>query len=211
MSIPNRVNTQNSIRHESGHLVVAKACGFSTCGIKLWALEAGAELTLEPSFRELEHVRDWLERRIVVLYAGAVAESLKGKTIDQDKCKGLLQSTAKDDMRKIAELMRLVVAITHPDAKGQEFEDQLAAVVLRLSNIAANTVLANQNVILDVTSLFIRELEQATRANRNKVPDPYELPQTAIDEFLKNKEIVAADMMFILVDEPGEPSPTADA
>src|SRR5258707_5062706 len=114
-------------------------------------------------------------------------------------------------MRKIAELMRLLVAITHPDAKGQEFENQLAAAVLRLSNIAANSVLANQNVILDVTSLFIRELEKATRANRNKVPDPYELPQTAIDEFLKDKEIVAADMTFIPVYEPGEPAPTADA
>ena len=62
-----------TIRHEFGHLVVAKLLGFSTGGVELELAEARAQIHLRPTFKCLSDVADYGRRRIQVLDAGAGA------------------------------------------------------------------------------------------------------------------------------------------
>ena len=84
-------------RHESGHLIVARSFGFATGDIKLTTQEGGAVIELQPSLSTLEEAKSFLEKRIVILYAGSLAESLVEKSVDAPKAIKLLNSTAMND------------------------------------------------------------------------------------------------------------------
>jgi hypothetical protein len=65
--------TIDDVRHECGHLVVAKALGFNTGQITLMPTQASAALDVFPSSPTLKDVEDFIERRVMMLYAGAAA------------------------------------------------------------------------------------------------------------------------------------------
>jgi hypothetical protein len=105
------------VRHEFGHLITAKVLGFTTGPIELKEKSAGAQLELNVTHATLEDVATYIEKRIQVLYAGAIAECLnKNNTIDAPATKLKFQTTAADDFSKIREIMRIAVGIRHPDA-----------------------------------------------------------------------------------------------
>jgi hypothetical protein len=118
------------LRHEAGHMIVAKLLGFKTGGLSYKSSHAGAELTIEPKLPDLSAVSAFIRRRVVVLYAGVLAESLKGGEIDNDRALQLIRGPeAADDYSKARELVRVLAGTACGEGDYQEllnkFDSQL--------------------------------------------------------------------------------------
>lgn len=113
--------------HEMGHYVVARALGFETSGVTLTVTrdlrhKGGACITLARSISSLQAMKAYLEARIMVLYAGAMAQTLAcaqagKKRVDPSKAAAILNGAfgAEKDEAKIRELRQLLRSITYPD------------------------------------------------------------------------------------------------
>jgi hypothetical protein len=113
--------------HEMGHYVVARALGFETGDVSLKVTmdlrhQAGASITLARSISSIEAMKEHLEARMMVLFAGAMAQSLAskrspGKRVDKPKAAAILRGElgAEQDYAKIRELRHLLRNITYPD------------------------------------------------------------------------------------------------
>ncbi|MHC8329326.1 peptidase M41 [Pseudomonas sp. LB1P83] len=113
--------------HEMGHYVVARALGFETGDVSLKVTmdlrhQAGASITMARSISSIEAMKEHLEARIMVLFAGSMAQSLAskrsaGKRVDKPKAAAILRGElgAEQDYAKIRELRHLLRNITYPD------------------------------------------------------------------------------------------------
>src|SRR6202035_2113306 len=104
----NRQSDVNAVRHECGHLVVAKCLRFETGLIRLEEHQAGAEIDLHLSLRNIEEIEEYVERRVQVLYAGVLAESLYRSRVNVKRASDFLLSSAKDDFSKVKEMLRIL-------------------------------------------------------------------------------------------------------
>lgn len=67
------------------------------------------------NINNLDDVKDYLDRRIQVLFAGSLAQSLTPSgVVDEDKANGFLNINAKDAYSKARELIHLLRSITYP-------------------------------------------------------------------------------------------------
>lgn len=124
--------------HEMGHYVVARALGFETGGVTLTVTmdlrhQAGASITLARSMSSIDAVKGYLEARMMVLFAGAMGQSLaseqsSGKRVDKRKAATILKGElgAEQDYAKIRELGHLLRNITYPDTNAAS-SDRTAA------------------------------------------------------------------------------------
>jgi hypothetical protein len=64
-------------RHEAGHMMIARLFGLDTGKPTLAAAFASAEVTLDPDLPNMGAAISYIERRIIILCAGAMAESLR--------------------------------------------------------------------------------------------------------------------------------------
>lgn len=173
--------TADYVRHECGHLIAAKALGFETGAIVLKADKFGAQIDLNFSCANIAEVSDFLMRRIQVLYAGAIAQTLRGKTIDPAQCRFLLDGsppnggTAAHDFAKLKELLRLWIAIRYPDATFDIFKTKLKKATLVLSNAAAKLVKSEATIIHDLTDQIM------TRYNSLMRPPRFEMTKAEIN------------------------------
>ncbi|MGL6242006.1 peptidase M41 [Pseudomonas sp.] len=113
--------------HEMGHYVVARALGFETGGVSLTITmdlrhQAGASITLARSISSIEAMKEHLEARMMVLFAGAMAQALalkhsSGSRVDKPKATAILRGElgAEQDYAKIRELRHLLRNITYPE------------------------------------------------------------------------------------------------
>lgn len=113
--------------HEMGHYVVARTLGFETGGVTLTVTmdlrhKGGACITLARSVSSLQAIKEYLEARIMILYAGAMAQTLppiheREKRVDASKAATLLNGAfgAEQDEAKVRELRHLLRNITYPD------------------------------------------------------------------------------------------------
>ncbi|MEH2509479.1 hypothetical protein V1291_000833 [Nitrobacteraceae bacterium AZCC 1564] len=116
------------LRHEAGHLVVGKLLGFETGSVRLTAKDAGAEITLAPHLADIDQTKDYIKRRVIVLYAGACAEALRGKKIHEPQVLSDLESDhATNDFAKIRELLLLLAGIEIDDDNRQDLLDKYVA------------------------------------------------------------------------------------
>ena len=133
--------------HEMGHYVVARALGFETGGVTLTVTkdlrhQGGASITLVRPISSLEAMKAHLEARMMVLLAGAMAQTLPSKPsaakrVDKPKATAILKGEqgAEQDYAKIRELQHLLRNIAHPDtdpASGERIAAQLKAMTDRL-------------------------------------------------------------------------------
>jgi hypothetical protein len=65
-------------RHEADHTVLAKLLGFETREIVYGTKTAGAKLIIEPNLPDAQSVASFIITRLVILYAGVLAESVCG-------------------------------------------------------------------------------------------------------------------------------------
>ena len=176
------------MRHECGHLIVARALGFETGEIVLKLRHAGAGIDIFPSIPDITALCSFIERRIKVLFAGAMAESLNGIKFDNVKTNKLLVQTANNDFAKIRENLRILTGALFPDCSKQEFGVRLSEVNDRVYHEAADIVTANAVVITELCEFFKTSHEQAVRA-RTAQAEVFQLNAQAIDGFLTGKTI----------------------
>ncbi|MNX76801.1 hypothetical protein D3C86_1083170 [compost metagenome] len=113
--------------HEMGHYVVARALGFETGGVTLTVTkdlrhQGGASITLVRPISSMEAMKEHLEARMMVLLAGAMAQTLPSKTsaakrVDKPKATAILKGGqgAEQDYAKIRELRQLLRNILYPE------------------------------------------------------------------------------------------------
>lgn len=118
-----RALARQKLRHEYGHLIAARISGFQTgeVGLKLFPENgehvAWAELFIATPLRTLSEIVDFLERRIVVLFAGAMAEApsatdVGGNYVEQHSFTS--EGGARDE-GKIHEFIAVHQNISRPD------------------------------------------------------------------------------------------------
>lgn len=114
-------------RHEVGHMIAAKVVGFKTGGITIeltdnrGAYKGGAEIILPRPVTSLEEAGSYISDRVVVLWAGALAESVKDGKADQDAACACLNSGGGIlDHGKARELLNLLRNIRFPSAQTDE-------------------------------------------------------------------------------------------
>ncbi|MGF6088981.1 peptidase M41 [Pseudomonas sp. 18173] len=133
--------------HEMGHYVVAHALGFATGGVTLTVTmdlrhQGGACITLVRPISSIDAMKEHLEARMMVLLAGAMAQTLPSKPsaakrVDKPKATAILKGEqgAEQDYAKIRELQHLLRNIVYPDtdpASGERIAAQLKEMTDRL-------------------------------------------------------------------------------
>ncbi|WP_248916639.1 peptidase M41 [Pseudomonas moorei] len=113
--------------HEMGHYVVARALGFETGGVTLTVTmdlrhKGGATINLVQPIASMAAMKAYLEARIIILFAGAMAQTLPSapvgaKRVDLSEAAAILKGAcgAERDDAKISELRHLLRNITYPD------------------------------------------------------------------------------------------------
>lgn len=116
-------------QHEMGHYVVARALGFRTGDVSIEITGpfdghyGGAAVTLPEPLSSLSDVQTYLERRVLVLYAGAAAETLPlsapEKRVDNDLAVKTIRNPehgTEQDHAKARELIHVLRNISDPAA-----------------------------------------------------------------------------------------------
>ncbi len=123
--------------HEMGHYVVARALGFETGGVTLTVTmdlrhKGGATINLVRPISSMDAMRAYLEARIIMLFAGAMAQTLPSapvgaKRVDLSDAAAILNGAlgAERDDAKIRELRHLLRNISYPDT-GLTSPDRIA-------------------------------------------------------------------------------------
>ncbi|MCK8685219.1 peptidase M41 [Pseudomonas umsongensis] len=113
--------------HEMGHYVVARALGFATGSVNLTVTmdlrhQGGASISLVRAISSMDAMSQHLEARMMVLLAGAMAQTLPlkksaGQRVDKLKATAILKGEqgAHQDYAKIRELQHLLRNILYPE------------------------------------------------------------------------------------------------
>ena len=141
--------------HEMGHYVVARALGFETGDVTLKVTmglthHGGASITLTRSISSLDAMKEHLEARIMVLFAGAMAQTLPTmhspeKRVDKSKAAAILNGEfgAEQDHAKIRELRYLLRNIAYPDTDPASSD----SVIAELTEINDRLWLRTQQIV----------------------------------------------------------------
>ncbi|MHC8323618.1 peptidase M41 [Pseudomonas sp. GB2N2] len=144
--------------HEMGHYVIARALGFATGGVTLSVTMdlrhlGGASITLARPITSLDAMREYLEARMMVLFAGAMGQTLSsprstGPRVDKSSAIAILQGAlgAEQDYAKIKELQNLLRNLTCPGTESTSHE----RVTAELKVITERVWLRTQTVVEDV-------------------------------------------------------------
>lgn len=114
-------------RHEYGHLICARMLGFNTGNVtlKLLSLEgdhrAATEIMIHEPIRNQRDIIDFLERRIVTLFSGSMAEAPCAEDVGDEYVEEIcFQSDGGgNDHGKIQELIGLHLNISQPDSMSE--------------------------------------------------------------------------------------------
>jgi hypothetical protein len=178
------------IRHECGHVIVGRCLGFPPGGIILNEGGAGADSEHHLSFGSLHDMIEFIGKRIQVLYAGAISQSLDNNDrVQPELAKRFLQTNAKDDFNKIRELLRLFVGATQPGLTNDDFAKQLENTTRDLSLASAAIIEANVPLIKTIIADFIRNLQGAATISRIPLRT-HTLSRTRIDALIVATPII---------------------
>ncbi|WP_224790531.1 peptidase M41 [Pseudomonas fluorescens] len=159
--------------HEMGHYAVARTLGFETGGVTLAVTmdlrhKGGACITLARSIASMQAMKDYLEARIIVLFAGAMAQTLpstpaRKKRVDTSQAAAILNGAfgAERDDAKIRELRHLLRNITWPDtdpASSDSITAELKALNDRLWIRAQETVEALADTITKLAEQLVNRM-----------------------------------------------------
>ena len=141
--------------HEMGHYVVARALGFETGDVTLKVTmdlrhQAGASIILTRSISSIEEMKEHLESRLIVLFAGAMSQTLPAKhsarkLVDKLKATAILNGElgAEQDYAKIRELRHLLRNISYPDTDAASSE----RITAELKEITDRVWLRTQQIV----------------------------------------------------------------
>lgn len=155
---------QRVAQHEMGHYVVARALGFQTGEVSVEVIgpllghNAGSTITVPQNLATFDDLRTYLQRRILVLYAGGLAETLvfsaPEKRVNAQEAHGIIiapDKGAKDDYTKIRELTHVLRNVSENPSDTKDdiaTQAQLNAIGLKLWQRAIELVELHADVIL---------------------------------------------------------------
>lgn len=158
-------------QHEMGHYVIAKALGFTTGDVSLTLIafdghRGEATLFLYEPFDNLPQIRRYLEKRILVLFAGSIAETLPAahvptRGVDQETAeKIMLGPTAENDYGKARELVAMLRNILHPDTIDlARTSDQKMQIINRLWDRAVELVGQHEELIVGLACTLVESIK----------------------------------------------------
>lgn len=153
-------------QHEVGHYIVAKILGFKTGAITLQITDllgghrAGSEIVPACALSGDQSIIDYLERRVTVLYSGALAESLSSGKLDNEYALNSMRTGGAmrdyDKGRELIQLIRNVKFTTAIDT--EEIQAGLDLIDRELWNRAASIVEAEHLIIEGLGSRLASEI-----------------------------------------------------
>ncbi|MDM8541933.1 hypothetical protein QUF90_12670 [Desulfococcaceae bacterium HSG9] len=109
--------------HEAGHYIASRLLGFKAGSLKFKILGVYGEHVggsrIEPirSLYSVNDILNYLEARVQILYAGALAESLSGRKVDEDIAVNILEEGGgQNDFAKARELIHVIRNIRYPNS-----------------------------------------------------------------------------------------------
>ena len=150
-----RLNYERALqiaRHECGHYIAARALGFETGALSVELLypnghRGGALITLPHPLRSIVEACSYLERRIQILYAGVLAESLKDGKINEEKAREYVSTGGSEDFAKVKELTHLLRNFRYCDEPVAEAQRHLDEICERLWANTIRLILTEQDHI----------------------------------------------------------------
>jgi hypothetical protein len=141
--------------HEAGHHVVGRALGFKTgsCSIKIIGPVdehiGGTEIVVARPLSSPGDILTYLENRVQVLYAGALAQSLKNGKVDHEAALECIRNhSGRNDYAKAKELIHLIRNIRFLEARDEnDIQKQLDIINTELWNKAAEHVESDYEII----------------------------------------------------------------
>jgi len=155
---PHRLDDMAKLaKHEVGHLIAAKIVGFPTGQITIQVdirggFVGGAEITLPRSLRSVDDTKKYLRDRVIVLWAGALSETLHGNMVDQEVACKTLNRPGETDHPKARELVNLLRNLTFPDAPAANVQEGLTALERELWSQTIDLVQGEAALILGLAA-----------------------------------------------------------
>lgn len=176
------------VRHEIGHWLVGIHHGF-ICGdvkVVIYAKDghyAQAAIELESDLSSTELITSYLKRRISVLYAGALAESMhsSGKVNDPYAINELEKRGAVNDHKGVRELLRVLRGITfgpRPDTD-KKCNAQLKTLADTLWADTKAVLEANHEVITAATEAIVMRAKAVNKEFSMRGPIIRKIPEVA--------------------------------
>jgi len=151
-----RKKHQLIVQHEVGHYIVAKILGFEVNDISIvffdlqGAHQGGSGLMLIEKITSVEATIQYLENRIIVLYAGALAQTLQNSKANIEEANELLlRGGSQNDYAKIRELTRLLRNLKYPKTKCNDIAQN------ELDNISDSLFLKALKIIEKEANLIV--------------------------------------------------------
>lgn len=151
--------------HEMGHYVVARSLGFATGGVSLTVTmdlrhHGGAAITLARPLASMAVMKAHLEARMMVLFAGVMAQTLSSAGVDKSKAIAILKGAlgAEHDYAKIKELQHLLRNISYPEtdpASAERIANELKAVTDRVWDRTQAIVEAQADTIIELGRMLV--------------------------------------------------------
>ena len=160
LQIPGLQDTIRKVaQHEVGHYIVARICGFSVGEISLeltdytGAHNGSAVIELsQPLNNDIEKTKEFIEKRITVLYAGVLAENMMQGKINEEAAIASLKTTGENDFSKIRELLNLLNNIKLDN--NIDPQKSLTEIEIELWNKAIDMIEKESQLIEGVASKF---------------------------------------------------------
>ena len=149
-------------RHEVGHMIAAKVVGFKTGPIKLefTDLRGGhlgeAEINMSRPLRTTDETIQYLNDRVVALWAGAISEAFVGEVSSFDTklkaaCESLNNGGGIQDHAKARELVNLLRNLRFLENKTEvEHQDELNIIEQEVWQRAVQLVQAEEKLIATI-------------------------------------------------------------
>jgi hypothetical protein len=146
-------------QHEVGHYIAARICGFKTGDLSLeltdhvGAHKGSSVIELYKLLNnDIEKTKEFIENRIIVLYAGVLAENMIHGNIDTDAAIASLKTTGENDFSKIRELLNLFNNIK--SSNSTEAQKSLTEIEIELWNQAIDMIKQESQLIEGVAGKF---------------------------------------------------------
>lgn len=178
-----RERARTLAQHEMGHYVLSKVMGFGTGQVTLEIKgfdghRGGSTIHLDQPTANLDAVISYLERRVIVLFAGALAEALSPvqspeKGIDQAKASEIFLSSilgAGDDHAKVREALMLLRNIHNAvDCDKEDVYRQITDIGNRLWARASELVEQFEDTIVGLACALTQTLRVTGAGNSQAI------------------------------------------
>lgn len=159
LSQEQRERAREVAQHEMGHYVIARAMGFQTGDVTLEITgprlghRGSATISLSRPVKTIEEIQAYLEGRVIVLYAGAAAQTLPMRSAPSKKV---------DVKRAIEIIRRLNQGAEQDHAKARELVNLLRN-IMKTTTGASNSVATDDELNVLDEKLFNRSVELVER------------------------------------------------